>query len=202
MPVIAQTIVDRSRVVLQDPLKERWTDPVLFGWLQDGQVAAAVLSPGISNRTQAIPLLPGTRQVLPPGGTALLRVVRNMGANGDAPGPAVRPTTMASLDAVLPSWHTSAVSAVVKHWVQDPQDPRAFYVWPPSSGAFVEALYFTVPEPIASIGAAITIDDAYVPALIDYVLYRAYDQDHELAGNDARAAFHKAEFDRRFAPPG
>lgn len=51
---------------------------------------------------------------------------------------------------------------------------------------FVEVIYAKNPVTLAE-GDAITVNDNYVPALLDYVLYRAYNK-NSIYGDPARAA--------------
>jgi hypothetical protein len=76
--------------------------------------------------------------------------------------------------------------------VFDEDDPRRFYVYPGASttSTFIEIVYSASPTNITSTSTAIQVDDIYVNAIIDFVLYRAYMKDAEFAGNQQRASGH------------
>lgn len=188
--ITAQAIVDKAQIVLQDTTAVRWPEAELLGWLNDAQRAICAVLPELNAITGNITLVLGTRQVLPtsaPAGITLLKITRNMGVGGATAGLALRKVPQELLDSQVPDWHTQTPATALKHYVYDQRAPKVFYVYPPSVvNNTVEGLYTAAPADIA-LGAAITIDDTYATAVMDYVLYRAYSKDLELAGNDARA---------------
>jgi hypothetical protein len=186
--ILASAIINKAEIVLQDTTNVRWSESELLGWLNDGQREIALLRPDVSNVTASVALVAGTKQALPSTGTMLMKITRNMGTNGTTAGPAVRKVPQDLLDSQRPNWHTDTATAVVQHYTFDLRTPRIYYVWPPSLGTTqVEMVYAAPPADVAAIGNAITIDDIYANVLINYILYRAYSKDMELAGNAARA---------------
>ena len=189
--ITAQVIIDKAQIVLQDTTAVRWPEAELLGWLNDAQRAICAVLPELNAITGNITLVLGTRQSLPtgaPAGITLLKIMRNMGVGGATAGAAMRKVPQELLDSQVPNWHdAAAATALLKHYVYDLRAPKIFYVYPASvANNTVEALYTAAPLDIA-IGAAITIDDTYANPLMDYILYRAYSKDLELAGNDTRA---------------
>ena len=59
----------------------------------------------------------------------------------------------------------------------------------------IEVIYSTAPADITySSTAVITLDDIYANAILDYMLYRAYQKDSEYAGNAERSMMHYQSF--------
>jgi len=66
-------------------------------------------------------------------------------------------------------------------------NPKVFYVYPPAQSATTELVYSSVPMPHADSTGTIKLDDRYAPAILDYMLYRAYQKDADYAANDQRS---------------
>ena len=98
-----------------------------------------------------------------------MNVTRNMGADGNTPGRAIRLVDRAVLDTQVPDWHASTPANEVMHYVFDPVNPKVFYVYPRvSSARQIEIVYSASPVDIA-IGAVILIDDIYsMPSLTTF----------------------------------
>ncbi len=193
--VTVAQVITRCQNVLSDAGATRWPDAELIDWINDAQRAIATVQPEASSRVANVPLVAGTKQTLPVGAIALIGINRNMGVSGTAPGEAPRRTTAQLLDLHRPTWHTDTATLVVKNWMYDLRTPRVFYVYPPMSGATnVEAEYAIPPAAVTVVGDAISLDDFYVPVIVDYVLSRAFSKDIEIAGMAARASAHYNAF--------
>ncbi len=193
--ILASQLMDRAELILQDSTNIRWGRTELLGWLNDGQRAICEVRIDAYTKTSVVTLASGTKQALPSDGHALISVLRNMGTDGATPGKAVRKVPQALLDAATPDWHSATSNAVTLHYAYDPMSPRQFFVYPPAPGnSEVEIVYAASPPDVAAEGSAITLDDIYSNALVDYILYRAYSKDFELSGNDSRAAGHYDKF--------
>ena len=191
--ITVSSVLARCAVLLQDPTNIRWPQAELLDWLNDGQREIALYKPNAFVKNLSVQLTAGTKQSLPADGVSLVDVVRNMGANGTAPGNAVRAVAREILDSQTPDWHAAAQVASVKHFVYSVLDPKNFYVYPPSNGTGrVEIIYVAAPAD-ATLAGTITLDDIFVTALVNYILYRAYSKDAEFAANAAAAqAYYQA----------
>jgi hypothetical protein len=192
--ILASAIINKAKVLLQDTTNVRWTDLELLGWLNDGQREVVILRPDSTSKIAVLALVTGTRQTIPADGSSILRVVRNM--NGGSAGRAIRHVPMELLDSSLPDWHTTATNAVVQHAVTDIRMPKTFYVYPQATVAVnsVEILYSAFPTDVSAVSNTISVDDIFATPLIDYVCFRAYLKDQDLAGNSERAAGHRSLF--------
>jgi hypothetical protein len=188
--ILASALISKARILLQDPSAVRWTDGELLGWLNDGQRAAVVEDPMVYTKVVAIPLVAGTKQSLPADGVKLVDVRRNMGAAGSTVGNAIRRVDRKQLDSLVPDWHVTAATTVVRNYSLD-ETPDVFYVYPPSTGSWqVEAEYCALPADVATAGNAITLDDTWANALLEYMLFRAYGKDQEFIGNAEQSVLH------------
>lgn len=201
MPIPAQSIIRRCVETLQDNTSIRWPVSELVRYLNDAQREVILYRPDAAVTNASVPLVTGSRQNLPVGGTKLVEVVRNSAGTKRA----VRMVNREILDAQLPGWHAQTGVTEILHYMYDPREPRVFYVYPPAAatGAAVDLSYASMPADIAepSEGALYTsvtgnlgVPDIYGNAVQDYVLYRAYTKDSEYAGNAARAQAHYGAF--------
>ncbi len=180
-------------VILQDSTGVRWPTAELVPWVTDGERETVVFKPSAYAINEPMLLVAGTRQRIPSSGVQLLDVVRNMGS-GATPGRSIRLIEREILDANTPDWHYSTPAAVAKHFTYAANDPKTFYVYPPSTGsAYAEIVYSAAP-PIATLGGTLAIDDIYQSAILDYVLYRAYQKDADYAADPTRAMGHYQAF--------
>lgn len=197
MPTITvNSLLSRAAVVLQDPTNIRWPQAELLDWLNDGQREIALYKPNVFIKNTTLKLVAGTKQPLPNDGIGLVDVVRNMGTSGTAAGNAIRLVSREILDAQVTNWHSSTASDAVKHYIYTPLDPKNFYVYPPQPAAnqgWVELIYIASPTD-ASVGGVITLDDIYVTAILNYILFRAYSKDAEYAANATLAAANYQQF--------
>ena len=192
-------ILARIKDILQYTTSVRWPEAELLRYINDAQREIVNYRPESSATTSNVQLVTGTKQTLPSGGLRLIKVTRNMSdASGGASGKrAVRIVNVDSLNTQGPDWNDPTVSGdaahgtVVKHYIFDEDDPKNFYVYPGVAGnAYVEIVYSKAPTDLSSGSSNLDIDDIYGNAVIDYVLFRAYQKDSEYAGNAQRSQTH------------
>lgn len=192
-------LLSRVQDILQDTTSVRWPEAELLRYINDGQREIVNYRPESSSKTANVQLVTGTKQTLPTEGLRLIKVTRNMSdASGGASGKrAVRIVNVDILNTQEPDWNDPTVSGdaahstVVKHYIFDEDDPKNFYVYPGVAGnAYVEIVYSKSPTDLSSGSSTIDIDDIYANAIVDYVLFRAYQKDSEYAGNAQRSQTH------------
>ena len=192
--ILAQTIVDSCSAELRDLRGVEFTVTTLLGFFNDGQKAICILKPSSLVKNEAVKLVAGAKQSIPAGGTALIDIVRNMGADGLTVGNSITVADRKVLEAFLPGWSMGTGNAVVKNFMFDEHDQRTYYVYPPQPAAsqgYVEIAYGLFPTDIA-IGTAITLDDIYVTVLKDYIMYRALRGKYEEIATSRLNAFYQA----------
>jgi len=200
MALTGTNLLSRIKDILQDTTSVRWPEAELLRYINDAQREIVNYRPESSAKTDNVQLVTGTKQVLPTDGLRLIKVTRNMSdASGGASGKrAIRIVNVDILNTQEPNWHDSSAAsgdaahgANVKHYVFDEDDPRNYYVYPGVSGnAYVEIVYSKAPTDLSSASSALDIDDIFGNAVIDYVLFRAYQKDSEYAGNAQRQQTH------------
>jgi hypothetical protein len=195
-PLTGQLIIDAAAFTLQDQENTTWTRLELLGYLNDGQRDACIVKPDAYVRVGTVPLVAGTRQLLPEDGAAFIRLVRNMGVDGLTPGRAPRKLDIATMDMQNPNWHSDVSNSLVMEYGHDEREPKAYYVSPPQPLADqgrVDLVYAAVPSDLPNEDSAVVLALIYKTALIHYICYRAYLKEGELQSN-ANAMAHRTEF--------
>lgn len=208
----AREIMERAAILLADVGGTRWPATELRLWLNDGLREILLAAPSAATRTIVIDMQIGTRQELPESAAALLRVscnvVNTIPGGLLSRGMAVTPVSRDVMDRQIPGWqaaNTLPYSRNVRHTVDDPLDQRAFLVAPGNNGqgqieclvsARIEAvdLPAVAPESIGSYVTEIYLDDIYLNALLDYVMYRALSKDVAVPSIAGRAQAHYSQF--------
>ena len=120
-----------------------------------------------------------------------------MGVGGVTPGRAVRYTDRDTLDSTFPDWHRDPPSNQVKHVVYDNRYPSIFYVYPPATvGIGLEIVYSKIPAVLTLETQELEIPDLYFDSVVNYVMYRAYSKDTEMAQNGAMATTYLTFLDK------
>lgn len=186
--------IDRCKRTLQEVTSggTRWKNEELVVWLSEFYQFAAGVSPGEFSVMRSFSCVAGTKQDAPEDIVQVLDVTRNL----DGQLTSIIATTKNVMDSTRRNWHGETQSITQEVFILDERYPRQFYVWPPAAAdSKIEIVGVVVPV-AHSIGdydgdeKAIKCSDRLVPAMVDYVLYRAYSKDAEFAGNKARADSH------------
>lgn len=186
-------LIDRAAVQLHDLGGEDFTALELLDYLNEGLQRMVELRPDLFTVSEPLELVPGTRQRLPRGGAAFLRVERALQADG-TPGRVAVAFDLESMDLADPNWHVAAPGPV-RGFSGDPHDPRTFWVSPPSDGGQAEVVYVKAP-PVLELHDEVPVGSRFDQALIDYILFRAYSKDTDYAGQDGRAGGHYQAYER------
>jgi hypothetical protein len=186
------TLIDTAGIILQDTSQVRFPQAELMTFLNDAQREIVLHRPDSKTINGNITCVAGSKQSLPSTGLRLVDVVRNDG------GRAITQIARKILDETLPNWHNTPADATkkIEHFVYDPADPKNFYVYPSATSSMdIEIIYSIAPSDITySASVTISLDDIYANAILDYMLYRAYQKDSEYAGNAERSMMHYSSF--------
>lgn len=189
------TLIDTAGIILQDTSQVRFPQAELMTFLNDAQREIVLHRPDAQTVNGTMTCVAGSKQSLPTSpnaGLRLIDVVRNDG------GRAITQIDRKILDETLPDWHNTTADATkkIEHFVYDPADPKNFYVYPNATSSMdIEIIYSIAPSDITySTTVTITLDDIYANAILDYMLYRAYQKDSEYAGNAERSMMHYQSF--------
>ena len=176
---VVKEILDRASIVLQDPGFVRWSKSEMLDWVSEAQIAIA-RTPGAYSKVKVVQLVEGTKQTIPADGWSLLTVTRNFSGE-DALTP-IRLVTRSLLDACVPDWHMSYRRPLVENYTYDDRFPREFFVYPPNDGSGeVEMIYMGIPAEVTSESQELELDDTFFPALLSYVLFRAFSKESDYA---------------------
>lgn len=202
MAIAAQSIIRRAVETLQDTTSVRWPVNELVRYLNDGQREIVLYRPDSMVTNATLTCVAGTKQTLPANGVKLIEVIRNAAATSAKK--SVRMINRETLDAQTPGWHNITGSVDILHFMYDPRDPKAFYVYPPATtSAQLDIVYAAYPTDITepddgalytAVTGNISLPDIYGNALLEFVLYRAFMKDSEYAGNAQRAQAHYTMF--------
>jgi len=180
---LVSDIVWRVRQLVHDAAGARWEDAEMLKWANDGLREIVLFKPSANATRETLSLSPGTVQELPDDCAQLVRITHNTS------GAAVRLVDMDRLDASAPAWRTAAETSAVEHYMYDDDSPQEFQVYPPNDGnGSLEAVVAKHPTKIQFMADTFPLSDIYVPAMVDYLLYRAYSKHSKFAGNENRAA--------------
>ena len=174
----------------------------LLDFLNAALRAVALQRPDCCAVTEVIRLEPGARQRLPQrrvhgssrDATGFCGLVRNMGPDGEQPGPVILP---AQPD-VLMAWAEScAPGRVVENFAYDRlTNSRVYAVCPPvddGADVYVEATYYAALRQVVSPDDVLDVADDYAQALVHHMLASVLSGDNE-SSDAARAAYHMQLF--------
>ena len=193
--ILASAVIAQASELAKDPNNVVWTTAQGLEWINDGQRAICNLRPDASSVNHSVTLVPGTKQAVT--GRRLFAVIRNMGVDGLTPGAAIRLVDKKIKDEFEPDWHTETVATVIDEYLYDPRNPKVFYVSPPVHGSTVvqvEITEATNPTDMALTTDAISLDDVYATALIEWVCYRFFGRDSQNTPNHSRAVTYLRSF--------
>lgn len=189
----AVDLINRVSVTLQDPTFVRWTQAELLNYLNDAQRQVVLFRPDAKAVNASFSCTNSAKQALPAEGLRLINVLRNTG------GRAITKVDRSILDVQLPTWYETAVGTDgVKHYVYDALDPKYFYVFPkPAAAHQIDIVYAIAPVDIVISNfttdtQVIGIDDIYANAIMDYMMYRAYQKDSEFANLNRAAVYYQS----------
>jgi len=214
MAFTAKDVLGRASTILSDASGKRWLFTELLDWLNDAMREVTIQAPHAVSKSVVLTLIPGTRQVLDPQYSAMLRVNCNVTATGEvisARGNTITPIAREILDASIPGWQNTVTlpyQIEVAHVIDDPALPREYYVAPGNTGTGkIEAVVAKRPSVIvgpanplvlAGYTTVVDMDDMYLNAIVDYVLSRAFSKDIQVPGAPQRAMAHYQQFAQTF----
>jgi len=188
----ASAVLDRARDLLQDTGADRWGDTALLRYLDDAQVVLAEHRPAAIYKREAVQLSQGAAQDIPTDGVRLLAGRRYMGTDGTTGGDPVTEVDVETMDRRAPGWRTDRQKDKPRHIVLDAKARDHYEVYPPNTGnGYLEIDYSYAPVALSADTDDLAVDEQWRPALVDYVVYRALQEDDEFAGGETAAMHYK-----------
>lgn len=186
--ILVSTVINKAATMLYDANNVKWGRSELLQWFNDAQRSLVSLVPETSATTTNIQLVAGVRQTIPAAAWILLEATRNMG-NGSTSGRLIKRVDRAMFDETNPTWASDAANAVTTMYMYNLRDRTTFYVYPAATGAtYIEIVYSVNPTELTEAGT-ILVADIYVPALLDYIMWRAHSKDAPYASAEKAQAY-------------
>lgn len=180
-------VVSSARHTLLDALGTAWTDSELIEYVNEALEATSAVKPDMHVVRGNIEMVEGALQQLPEGGVSLIDVFENAYSGG-----LVTLVDKSLLEECNRFLTPADRDREVEHFTADPRDPTRFAVTPPNDGTGeVRAVYGAVHPAVTDLVDALDANNVYKPALIDYVLHRAY------AKNSKRQDLTKSDYHKK-----
>ncbi len=179
-----QALIARIGEELVDPGHVLWSRPSLMAYLNQALSVVVQLQPEAGRQERAVVVTDG-RVAAPANAVVLLSVDR-------AADRAVNYIDITMLSRRVPEWqnHTGAPSA----WTQARGQVLSYTLYPrPAAAVTVQDAWAVRPEVVAETDT-LPVNAVYVPALMEYVLYRAYGKDGQDEANLDKARAHWQAF--------
>lgn len=189
--MLASELLGNVRKALNDPDAITWSDPDLIGFLNQALRMLTIVRPDAVSTNAVLTLAAGSEQTLPAGGLRLLSILCNVNGSGGLIGPAVRHIERLSLDDIMSSWITATPESLVTEYWYDERNPTRFWTNPVTAGAKVRAHYSITPTALTDAGDTVPVEDAFGPALEEWMLYLAWRGDDETSPTLNRALSHQ-----------
>lgn len=193
--ITSNEILLRVNRLLNDVGFIRWPKAELLDYLNDGQRAIVLRRPdAFTSDVDNFACVAGTKQSLPGDALRLIDIPRNF------TGRAVRgPFDRAVLDDNYPSWYVDSAASEAELFIYDERNPKTFYLYPGVLiGTKLTVVYSKAPPTITLIqndaNSLISLDDIFVNAIIEWVMYRCYMKDAEYAANPNKSMMHQNSF--------
>ena len=222
MSATVQDVIDEVRFTIHDETVAtyRWTDVELLDYVRAAGRAIVSLVPE-ANLVASILTFTNTiaKQALPTGGIKFIKVLNNVSVSDAVTiEGAVRQVEKDALDSYDPDWeHDTTIKTLAgsenffEHFMHDPRDKKAFYLYPPASGpAYANVQYSAIPTAVTAVGNTIPLDDEYLEGYYAYVTYRALTKEsrdnlpeqyrQDLWNNFLSALGQKLQSDNRVSP--
>jgi len=195
MPLTARSILEQAARDLNDVTSVRWTTQDLCRYFNDGQRYIITKRPDASHIVVNHSLVAGHDQALPAGGEKLIDITHNTTAGRRS----ISRVSGQLLDAQLDGWRNAAQRVQILHFIYNELEPKTFDVYPPAAvGAAVSLVYAaqTVDIPIPAIATTtdditgnLSLSDLFGNAIRNYVMFRCYSKQTELANPTLAAGF-------------
>jgi hypothetical protein len=172
-----------------DSVLYRKEDTELLIYVNEGLLAISALKPELFNTIGDIACTEGEveQAVTFADAQVLTEVLCIHGGN------ALTPFDMPTMNAFRPGWRSDPADAAVQ-WTRKPGDPLRFFIYPKApAGQTLDVAYIRIPLTLGLDDPINEIPAGFLPALVDYVIYRAESADDEHS-NSGRAANHYQSF--------
>ena len=187
-------IITEARALVQDSRTPyRYSDTLMLGWVNQTLKRMVMLRPDLFSLIGDIPTTADTvLQSCPADSMRLVEVFQVKNGN------AITETNRESLDRIHPSWAGDASGNPV-NFMRHVRNPNRFFVYPrPAAGVVLVAEYVQTPAAYTINQTINMLSDAYLPAVVDGVVFLAESVDDENV-NSGRAKMFQDSFNQVLA---
>jgi hypothetical protein len=185
-----QTLIDEVREIIHDTVTTfRWADAELIDYCNAGIRQSIVLVPE-ANTVETVHDTGATlvsRQALPSGGIKFIKASRNYADDGTTEQGVIRYAEKDALDTYDPDWEFDSTTKAdganfFEHFIHDKREPKVFYVYPCPAAVnkMLGIVYSAVPTAHTVVGDTFALDDEYLNAVIQYMVYRSLTKESRL----------------------
>ena len=184
--MIAQTIVDEAKRLLQDIAGDRWSESQLAKLLHFGRLDLLELRPSLYAARTTLTLVQGSEQAIT--GRRFLYPVCNVVSGVE--GKPVTTTDRDYLDAVSPGWRLRTPVSYVQHTIFDEDRPTEFEVYPPvKAGTQIKVSQAVEPTEITNLSQSLS-EGPLAVHLTHYIVFRALSEDVEIPQSNQLSQMH------------
>ena len=187
-------VLNRVSLLLNDNDFIRWGKSELLDYLNDALRAIVLRRPDSNCVDEEFTCVSGTKQRLPADALRLIDIPCN------STGRAIKgPFDRGVLDESYPDWYAGNWDNTAELFIYDERNPKTFYLYPGVvSDTILTVVYSKSPSSItlaqSEAGALIILDDIYVNAIIEWILYRSYMKDADYAADPNKSQMHLNAF--------
>lgn len=198
--MLVSDLLSELDLILQDPDYGVWAQNERIRWLNAAVRQVLVVRPDAHTETATVQLVAGPYQTIPTGHLKFLALIKNMGTDGATPGRVIRQVDREATDLADPTWQAMAGATEIDAVMVDPDDPLAFWVYPPVHAT--TAVYALLRTSVAPDPIALTTDSpaykatdeldmplVYQSPIIDYAAYRCFSSNRAEAAQAMAAGF-------------
>jgi hypothetical protein len=178
--VILNDIISTVRSLVQDEtVPYRYTDAFLLGQANQGLKRIQLLRPDLFATIGTVACAQGeVVHSTPSDSLRLIEVHSVVGGNR------LVEVNRESLDQNVPSWPVDTEAAAI-NWMRNPRSPNSFYIYPPApAGQSLNVEYSQIPPTYDGTTTVTLLTDAFIPALVDVVVFlvESIDNEHVTSG--------------------
>lgn len=164
----------------------RYSDAFILRKMNQALRRMVTLRPDLFTEIDTITCVNGTLQSAPTDSVRLMDVL------GNTTGGVVKEINQEVLDLMAPAWESTSAGPAT-NWMRYQRSPNQFYVYPPANTSQTLQLAYAACPPVYAIDETITLQDAYMPVVIDGTcwLMESLDAEHVESG---RAVMFKEMF--------
>jgi hypothetical protein len=195
------TICNTVEKKLQDESNVDYSQAELIGLYNLTIRLIVSLVPKAYTKIATMKCVSGIQQSLPSNGLQLVRPICNMGTDGTTVGAPILPATLERISLIDPDWTTATASTTVELIIPMPDTPATFFCYPASPGTNYIKIQHSATPPGATYDGdgdwqigTIALSDEYSDAIINGMLYMAYDVDTDIPGTADRSQLYYNRF--------